>query len=79
MPGAPAERARNRAGLAFAHREEAVVKLAWVLWASCWLALAGCGSSGPELGTLGAYGGPCHEDGSCNAGLHCVNHVCEDK
>ena len=40
--------------------------------------LAGCGSSGPELGTPGAYGGPCLEDGSCNTGLKCVDHVCKE-
>ncbi len=38
----------------------------------------GCGDPGPKMGTQGAFGGECKADGTCNAGLQCVNHVCKD-
>ncbi|MFP6579094.1 MAG: hypothetical protein VCC02_04750 [Myxococcota bacterium] len=37
----------------------------------------GCGSDGPEAGSPGAYGGPCLPDGGCDAGLQCLDHVCQ--
>jgi hypothetical protein len=42
------------------------------------LALLGCGgSSGGEPGVpAGRQTGPCYSDGTCNAGLTCVAHVC---
>ena len=49
-----------------------VVFLGWLLSG------VGCGEPGPEMGSTGTYGGPCHSDGSCDEGLKCVYHVCKD-
>ena len=59
-------------------RKEPSVKVVFVLGLGLFLAVAGCGSGGPEAGSPGAYGGPCSEDGTCDEGLVCVNHVCKN-
>ena len=37
-----------------------------------------CGDEGPKMGSPGAFGGTCKADGTCDAGLQCVDHVCKD-
>lgn len=43
------------------------------------VAISGCGSGGPEDGSMGTYGGPCRSDGSCDEGLTCTYHVCRNE
>ena len=45
------------------------MKIVWVLSLGLFLAVAGCGSGGPEAGSPGAYGGPCGVEASCDEGL----------
>ncbi len=54
------------------------MKLVVVFGLGLFLAVAGCGSGGPEAGSPGAYGGPCSVEAGCDEGLVCVNHVCKN-
>ncbi len=54
------------------------MKLVVVFSLGLFLAVAGCGSGGPEDGSPGTYGGPCGVEAGCDAGLVCVNHVCKN-